>query len=317
MLKWEKQNQQQQPPHCQSGKRLEMRKMNVLSDHQVFWALPHGQWKAWWLLISSSQRSSKIKGTNDSTTAECLTFFLRQRTNVGGARSQLVEGQCWTCFSWTSPWGFFQGRLSQRAREILKDSKAGLLSRIPAHSRMDPKLRKTNSIALSANTLPKKAAVDEDFHAFYHPDLNGPPLWESDFPTRLGALCDLEAIYVPVALWWLLWGCPTHHPQSMMPIPMATSPIWGPELHCIMGVQCAFFFLIQPPQTPFRNPIFTLFNCFLDPLPLSKWLVSRKALWYCFLSISPPSPQCCPWFLRALEELTIIPIFWLVDLSPL
>lgn len=52
------------------------------------------------------------------------------------------------------------GEAFTKNRDILEGSKAGHLSKIPAHPRMDPRLRKTNLIALSADTLPKRATVD-------------------------------------------------------------------------------------------------------------------------------------------------------------
>lgn len=53
------------------------------------------------------------------------------------------------------PWEAFT-----KNRDILEGSKAGHLSKIPAYPRMDPRLKKTNLIALSADTLPKRATVD-------------------------------------------------------------------------------------------------------------------------------------------------------------
>uniref|UniRef100_A0A8I3Q911 Uncharacterized protein n=1 Tax=Canis lupus familiaris TaxID=9615 RepID=A0A8I3Q911_CANLF len=52
-----------------------------------------------------------------------------------------------------------------------------LLSKIPAHPRMAPKLWKTNPTAPSADTLPKRAAVDMRTSVpSNHPGVNGPPL---------------------------------------------------------------------------------------------------------------------------------------------
>ena len=45
------------------------------------------------------------------------------------------------------------GEASTKSREILEGSKAGLLSRIPAHPRMDPRLWKVRSIFLCLHTL--------------------------------------------------------------------------------------------------------------------------------------------------------------------
>ena len=53
------------------------------------------------------------------------------------------------------------------------------------------------------------------------------------------ALRNLPAIYFPVVLWWLVWGCSNN--QSATLTPMATSPIWGPKLCFITGVQCTYF----------------------------------------------------------------------------
>lgn len=81
-------------------------------------------------LSSSSQRSSRIKGTYDSTTADPPTSSLEQRFNFGGLRPQiqpiwswLVGGQCWASFSWTRLWWSLQGRLSQRTETSSKAQK--------------------------------------------------------------------------------------------------------------------------------------------------------------------------------------------------
>lgn len=52
------------------------------------------------------------------------------------------------------------GKAFTKNRETLEGSKAGLLSRTPAHLRMAPRLWKTNLTALSADTFPKRATVD-------------------------------------------------------------------------------------------------------------------------------------------------------------
>lgn len=56
--------------------------------------------------------------------------------------------------------GVLPGVAFTKSRETLEGSKVGLLSRIPAHPRMDPKLQKTNLAALSADTLQPRAIVD-------------------------------------------------------------------------------------------------------------------------------------------------------------
>lgn len=86
-------------------------------------------------------------------------------------------------------------------RETLEGSKVGLLSRIPAHLRMDPKLWKTNLAALSADTLPQRAIVDTRTYVPSTTLASMDLLFETAFPYRLeGALCDLEAIDLPVTL---------------------------------------------------------------------------------------------------------------------
>jgi hypothetical protein len=119
----------------------------------------------------------------------------------------------------------------------------------------------------------------EDLCAFYHPGVNGPPLWDCAFPSRLeGALCDLVAMYFPLALWRLLWGSSTYHPQSVTyPSPSTTSTIWGPELCFITGAQCVLSSdpgSRDSPSGSHLNP----FSCLLDLLPLHKWLLNRKPL---------------------------------------
>lgn len=81
-------------------------------------------------LSSPSQRSSRIKGTYDSTTADPPTSSLEQRFHFGGLRPQiqpiwswLVGGQCWASFSWTRLWWSLQGRLSQRTETSSKAQK--------------------------------------------------------------------------------------------------------------------------------------------------------------------------------------------------
>ena len=62
---------------------------------------------------------------------------------------------------------------------------------------------------------------------FLPPRSPGPSQWDCVFTSRMeGALCDL-AMYFPVALRWLLWGCSTHHPQSVTPTPICHLPHLG------------------------------------------------------------------------------------------
>lgn len=97
------------------------------------------------------------------------------------------------------------GEAFTKSREILEGSKAGLLSRIPAHPRMDPRLWKTNPTAPSADTLPKKATVDMRTSV---PSTTLAPmdLLCETVPSHPGwkEPAGLVAVYFPVALWWLL-----------------------------------------------------------------------------------------------------------------
>ena len=135
--------------------------------------------------------------------------------------------------------------------------------------------------------------------------VHGPPLWDCAFPSRLeGALCDPVAIYFLVALWWLLWGCSNYHPQSVTPIPMATSPTWGPKLCFITGARCALFLLIQPPEPHLQDPIFAPFNCLLDPLPPRQWTAEQETslvLFLVHLSTEPPLLPLIPESRRAVS----------------
>ena len=76
----------------------------------------------------------------------------------------------------------------------------------------------TNSTALPADTLPKRATVDtrtpvpsiiQASMDLLCETVPSHPHWTE--------LSDLAVIYFPVALWWLPWGCSTRHPQSVQP----------------------------------------------------------------------------------------------------
>lgn len=72
-------------------------------------------------------------------------------------------------------------------RDILEGSKAGRLSRIPAPSRMSPRLWKTNLTAQSADTLPKKATVDMRTSVPSTTQASTDLLCETAFPAGSGA----------------------------------------------------------------------------------------------------------------------------------
>lgn len=149
----------------------------------------------------------------------------------------------------------------------------------------------TNLTALSADTLPKKATVDMRTSVPSTTQASMDLLCETGaFPSKLeGAFCDLAAINFPVALWWLLWGCSTHHTQSVTPTPIHHLPIWSPELCFITGVHCALFWSSLRRLT-FRNPS-------LLPLPPGSSSPSPTDCWTgnlfgaVFLRICPPNPQ--------------------------
>lgn len=88
-----------------------------------------------------------------------------------------------------------------KSREIPEGSKVGLLSKIPAHPRMAPKLWKTNPTAPSADTLPKRATVDMRTSVPSTTQASMDLLCET-VPSHPGwkEPSDLAAIYFPVAL---------------------------------------------------------------------------------------------------------------------
>lgn len=94
------------------------------------------------------------------------------------------------------------GEAFTKNRDILEGSKAGHLSRIPTHPRMDLKLWKTNLTVLSADTLPKKATVDMRTSVPSTTQASMDLLCETGAsPSKLeGSSCDLAAINFPVAL---------------------------------------------------------------------------------------------------------------------
>lgn len=94
--------------------------------------------------------------------------------------------------------GVLPGVAFTKSRETLEGSKVGLLSRIPAHPRMDPKLRKTNLAVLSADTLQPRAIVDMRTSVPSTTQASMDRLSKTAFLCRLEeALCDMAAIHFP------------------------------------------------------------------------------------------------------------------------
>lgn len=132
----------------------------------------------------------------------------------------------------------------------------------------------------------------KDLCAFYHPGVGGAPLQYYAFPSGLErALCDLEIICVLVALGWLLWGSSTHY-LSQRCRPSLPLPPLGVQ-SCVFSIIALYvlFLLIQPLESHLQDPIFISIAASCILFPFTEWLINRKPLWYCFLCISPPSPQ--------------------------
>lgn len=136
--------------------------------------------------------------------------------------------------------GVLPGEAFTKSREILEGSKAGLLSRILAHPRMDPSLWKTNLAALFADTLPQRAIVD----------------MKTTVPSTTQASMDLLCETVPSHPGWKeLSACPGGHMFPCSPVmatvrlfypppsvsdtyPCPPFPTWDSELCYITGAQC-------------------------------------------------------------------------------
>lgn len=169
----------------------------------------------------------------------------------------------------------------------------------------------TNLTVLSADTLPKKATVDMRTSVPSTTQASMDLLCETGAsPSKLeGSSCDLAAINFPVALWWLLWGCSTYHPQSVTPTPTHYLP-FGVQ-SCVLSL----VYIMQSSDPAFRDsPSGTHLHslCLLDPLLPCQLTAEQETYLVLFscTSVHPiPSNTLNFW---AVEQFPIIPFFHLI-----
>ncbi|XP_014385623.1 PREDICTED: proline-rich protein 3-like [Myotis brandtii] len=115
---------------------------------------PHGQWTAWGPQVSCSQRSPRIKGTDDSTIAASPTCSPEQRSSV-----VVPPGEAFT-----------KNRHPRRLKSWSLVKKTCPLEDEPQV--MDDKSNRP----VCRHFAKKGRCRCEDLCAFYHPGVNGPPL---------------------------------------------------------------------------------------------------------------------------------------------
>lgn len=126
------------------------------------------------------------------------------------------------------------GEAFTKNRDILEGSKAGRLSRMPAPSRMQPRLWKTNLTAQSADTLPKKATVDMRTSVPSTTQASTGLLCETAFSVGLEGARHRAAVYFPPHL------SPPHSGFRVV------FHHWG---------RWALFLLIRPPEPRLEAPV--------------------------------------------------------------
>ena len=246
--------------------------------HNVEWKEPG---KKEWRL--SSQRSSSIKGTKDSTTVESSTSSLGQKLILGRPKHQVWPiGHGWWGVNVDSPFprsdhkGPSRGGFPKEQRKSSKAQKLISYQEYLPTQRMDPRLWKTNLTTFSADTLPLSTGGPLSLLPSRCPQTScvrlrlsiqagRRPLWPNGHIFPCGPVTTtVRLFHLPLFQW--------------NPPPSATAPIGGPGLGFITGLQCVLLFLIRLPETCLQDPNFFPVTCLLGLLPLTKLAIKTGNL---------------------------------------